>query len=162
MTWADDRARLNHDVLSNYVENELLSLQSRPCSDTGRLSQFLQREDEFVSFLDRSTEALSYVRILDGHIFDVWTVSMRQEIRFFADALFITTSGIPTLVAEVKDLLTATLTAAREFLKTPLGDRNKEQVLSLRKMVTQLRDGISRLPRNPGEEVANDRYRRHL
>ncbi len=153
MTWADDRARLNHDVLSNYVENELLSLQSRPDDEPSRLRQFLQRESDFGSFLDRSVDALSYARVFDQSQFDVWPSPMRNDMGVVAHGLFVAYSGIPARVSELKKVLAETLSAARQFLETPPGERAKDQVLNLRTLVARLRDGISALPRNPGEDV---------
>jgi hypothetical protein len=153
MTWADDRARLNHDVLSNYVENELLSLQSRPADEPARLKQFLQREGDFVSFLDRSVDALSYACVFDQPRFDAWPSPIRQDIRLVAHGLFVAYSGIPVRVSELKKALAETLSATRQFFVTPPGERAKDQVHNLRTLVARLRDGISALPRNPGEEV---------
>ena len=158
MTWADDRARLNHDVLSNYVENELLSLQSRPADEPGRVKQFLQRESDFVSFLDRSIEALSYARVFDHARFDAWPPPMRNDMGVVAHGLFVAYSGIPVCVSELKKALAETLSAARQFLDTPPGERAKDQVLNLRTLVARLRDGISALPRSPGEECAGENH----
>lgn len=156
MTWVDDRARLNHDVLSNYVENELLSLQSRPSDEPGRLKQFLQRESDFVSFLERSVEALSYARVVEHPRFDAWPPVMRNEVGVVAHGLFVAYSGIPVRISELKNTLAETLSAARQFLETPPGERAKNQVLNLRTLVARLRDGISALPRSPGEDCVSD------
>lgn len=151
MTWHDARAHLSHDVLSNHVENELLSLEINPSGGVIRLRQLLIREDELSGLLDGATDALSWARILDGPLFKVWDDAMRSQVKDIAHKLFVLRSGVPEKVEALRTVMAESVEEARRFLATDSQLRTKEQVAALRRQITRLRTGISSLPRDPGD-----------
>ena len=155
MTWFDDRGRLNHDVLANWIENELSNIESEPDRACLRLEQFLDRENDFRRLLDEAPRALSTARILDDPLFDVWTDDIRSEIRTYANALFHATSGVPEQVISLYPLLDKCLEATRMFIATNPQKRTASQVKVMRKLFYRLRAGISSLP-VPFEQYRQD------
>lgn len=146
MTWADDRGRLNHDVLANWIENELINIESDPGQNCPRLKQFLQREQEFRRLLDEAPIALSTAAVIDGPLFDVWAAEFRSEIRTYAHAVFLATSAVPERVGALYPLLDNCLEMAKRFVATNPKRRTTAQVRDMRMQIGRLRAGISALP----------------
>ncbi len=153
VSWTDDRARLNHDILANQLQNEVMMLQDDPQGACVRLVQWIGRENEFRCFLAESLKVLSFSRLMDLPIFDVWNSKRRQLIRSVADELFLRASTGPAAVEELESILSRTLELAREFVATPGKKRTEEQVKTLLDLIGRLSRGISMLPRDRLDEA---------
>lgn len=149
MNWADNKARLSHDVLSNQIETELMALESEPSRDCPRLIQFVSRETEFKRLLQEAPDALSTRFIIDWPIFDVWEPDFRSYMRQIANALFHTTSGVPEKAKEVDRILDNCIVAVKKFINIQNEQKSVAQVKELRSLIEQLRKGISSLPYPP-------------
>ncbi len=152
MTWSDDKAKLNHDVLANQVGNELLSLENYPSGEARRLKKFADLEPYFRKLLTETPETLSYAAIIDCPMFNIWDADFRMKIREIADALFQATSGVSEKVKTLERMLVECIDATRDFLEIPQDQRSAEQAAQIRHKIGRLRVGISSLPSLPWTE----------
>ena len=149
--WLNKRALLNHDILCNQIRNEIDALRRAPSENsTTRLRMWIYRESEYQKLLNECIVALSPMQLLESELFSCWPRELKESFSPIFHELFLIMTGLEMRIAELLQVLSASIASVKAFLSIEQSMRTLDDVMQIREKLANLSEGISSLPSKIG------------